>query len=38
MTEDERDKGKEQVQDLTKTYEEKVQEMADRKAKEVLEQ
>lgn len=38
MTEDERDQGKEQVQDLTKTYEEKVTEMSDKKAKEVLEQ
>ena len=38
MTEDERDKGKEGVQDLTKTYEDKVAEMADRKSKEVTEQ
>jgi ribosome recycling factor len=38
MTEDERDQGKEQVQDLTKTYEEKVTEMSDKKAKEVMEQ
>src|SRR5205807_4432683 len=35
MTEDERDKGKEEVQKLLKTYEEKVQEMADKKAKEI---
>ena len=38
MTEDERDKGKESVQDLTKTYEDKVAELADRKSKEVMEQ
>ena len=38
MTEDERDQGKEGVQDLTKTYEERVGEMADKKGKEVLEQ
>ena len=38
MTEDDRDKGKESVQELTKTYEEKVTEMADRKTKEVTEQ
>ena len=38
MTEDERDKGKDGVQDLTKTYEDKVVEMADRKSKEVMEQ
>src|ERR1700756_30970 len=38
MTEDERDKGKEQVQTLLKTYEEKVTELADKKSKEVMEQ
>src|SRR5438132_4326703 len=38
LTEDERDKGKEQVQTLLKTYEEKVAEMADKKSKEVMEQ
>src|SRR5216684_9276885 len=38
MTEDERDKGKEEVQTLLKTYEEKVTELADKKSKEVMEQ
>ena len=38
LTEDERDKGKEEVQDLLKKFEDKVTEMADKKAKEVLEQ
>jgi ribosome recycling factor len=38
MTEDERDGGKEQVQDLLKSFEEKITEMADRKTKEVMEQ
>ncbi|MCI0641363.1 MAG: ribosome recycling factor [Gemmataceae bacterium] len=38
MTEDERDKGKEQVQDLLKTFEDKITEMADKKSKEVMEQ
>jgi ribosome recycling factor len=38
MTEDERDKGKEQVQNLTKTYEEKIGELSDKKAKEIMEQ
>jgi ribosome recycling factor len=38
LTEDERDKGKEEVQSLLKTYEEKIQEMADKKAKEITEQ
>jgi ribosome recycling factor len=37
-TEDERDKGKEQVQTLLKTYEEKITEQADKKSKEVMEQ
>src|SRR5262245_29731027 len=38
MTEDERDKGKEDVQTLLKTYEDKIAEMADKKSKEILEQ
>ncbi len=38
LTEDERDKGKEQVQSLLKTYEEKVTDLADKKSKEVMEQ
>ncbi len=38
MTEDERDQGKEQVQTLTKTYEDKIAEHSDKKAKEVMEQ
>src|SRR6266446_5551937 len=38
MTEDERDAGKEEVQSLLKKYEDKVTEMADKKAKEVMEQ
>jgi ribosome recycling factor len=38
MTEDERDKGKEEVQRLTKTFEDKAQDQADKKTKEVLEQ
>ena len=38
MTEDERDKGKEEIQTLLKTYEEKIQEMADKKSKEIMEQ
>jgi ribosome recycling factor len=38
MTEDERDKGKEEVQTLLKTYENKIQEMADKKSKEIMEQ
>ncbi len=38
LTEDERDKGKEDVQTLLKTYEERVTEMADKKSKEVMEQ
>jgi ribosome recycling factor len=38
MTEDDRDKGKEQVQTLLKTYEDKVTEQADKKSKEVMEQ
>jgi ribosome recycling factor len=38
MTEDERDKGKEEVQNLTKKFEDRVTELADKKAKEVMEQ
>jgi ribosome recycling factor len=38
MTEDDRDKGKEDVQDLLKKFEDRVSEMADKKSKEVMEQ
>ena len=38
LTEDERDQGKEKVQGLLKTFEDKITEMADKKTKEVLEQ
>jgi ribosome recycling factor len=38
MTEDERDKGKEDVQNLLKGFEDKIAEMADKKSNEVLEQ
>src|SRR5437588_6766347 len=38
MTEDERDRGKDEVQKLLKQYEDKVGEMADKKSKEILEQ
>ena len=38
MTEDERDKGKESVQTLLKTFEDKITDMADKKTKEILEQ
>ena len=38
MTEDDRDKGKDQVQTLLKQYEDKVTEMADKKSKEITEQ
>src|SRR5437588_9060877 len=38
LTEDERDKGKEEVQTLTKKFEERVNDLADKKTKEVLEQ
>src|SRR5947209_18747991 len=38
MTEDERDQGKEQVQELLKSFEDKINEMADKKTKEVMEQ
>jgi ribosome recycling factor len=37
MTEDERDKGKESVQNLLKTFEGKIDEMADKKSKEIME-
>jgi ribosome recycling factor len=38
MTEDERDKGKEEVQTLLKIYEAKVEDMAAKKTKEIMEQ
>ncbi len=38
MTEDERDQGKEEVQNLTKKFEDRVTEMGEKKAKEVMEQ
>jgi ribosome recycling factor len=38
MTEDERDNGKEEVQNLLKKFEDKITEMADKKSKEILEQ
>jgi ribosome recycling factor len=38
MTEDERDQGKEQVQDLLKNFEAKITELADKKSKEIMEQ
>src|SRR5438128_422465 len=38
MTEDERDGGKETVQELLKTFEGKIDEMADKKSKEIMEQ
>ena len=38
MTEDDRDKGKEEVQTLLKRHEDKIGELADKKSKEILEQ
>jgi len=38
MTEDDRDKGKEKVQDLLKSYEAQIDSLADKKTKEVMEQ
>lgn len=38
MTEDDRDKGKDEVQSLLKKFEDKITDMADKKAKEVMEQ
>src|SRR5438132_11676721 len=38
MTEDERDQGKEQVQTLLKSFEDKITDMADKKSKEIMEQ
>ena len=38
MTEDDRDKGKEDVQSLLKQYEDKITEQADKKSKEIMEQ
>jgi len=37
-TEDERDKGKEDVQALTKRFEDRAQELCDKKSKEIIEQ
>ncbi len=38
MTEDERDKGKDEVQTLLKRFEDKISELADKKSKEIMEQ
>jgi ribosome recycling factor len=38
MTEDERDQGKEQVQELLKDFEAKITDLADKKSKEIMEQ
>lgn len=38
MTEDERDKGKDKVQELLKSYEDKISDLADKKTKEIMEQ
>lgn len=38
MTEDDRDKGKEEVQSLLKSYEDKITDLTDKKSKEVMEQ
>jgi ribosome recycling factor len=38
MTEDDRDQGKEEVQKLLKQYENQIDELADKKSKEILEQ
>ena len=38
MTEDERDDGKEKVQNLLKDFEHKIEELADKKSKEIMEQ
>src|SRR5271166_5380686 len=38
MTEDERDKGKESVQGLLKSFEDRIADMGDKKAKEIMEQ
>jgi ribosome recycling factor len=38
LTEDERDQGKEQVQTLLKTFEAKIEELAEKKSKEIMEQ
>lgn len=37
MTEDERDQGKEKVQDLLKTFEDKITDVAEKKSKEIME-
>jgi ribosome recycling factor len=38
MTEDDRDRGKEQVQDLLKSFEDKIAELAEKKSREIMEQ
>ena len=38
MTEDDRDKGKEKVQDLLKSYESKIDDLSGKKEKEAMEQ
>lgn len=38
LTEDDRDQGKEEIQNLLKTFEDKITDLADKKAKEVMEQ
>jgi ribosome recycling factor len=38
MTEDERDKGKEKIQNLLKDFEHKIEELGDKKSKEIMEQ
>jgi ribosome recycling factor len=38
ITEDQRDQGKEEIQTLLKSFEEKIQDMADKKSKEIMEQ
>jgi ribosome recycling factor len=38
MTEDDRDKGKEQVQALLKQYEEQIEQLEEKKTKEIMEQ
>ena len=38
MTEDERDKGKEDVQNLLKRFEDQIDELAEKKTKEIMEQ
>jgi ribosome recycling factor len=38
LTEDERDKGKDEIQTLTKNHEEMIGDLSEKKAKEILEQ